>query len=149
MFLLAILLSIFFTQPVCAQDIGLIHKQVEKLAPIYGLSGSAKKPNELRIDFAPGATPIQKQAARDYLAGLTKEAPEIQPPDVPGFLRECLASKFFSAEELVQILICSQEQDEQSRNALIESLLLNVPIERQLKLLELAQKHYIPLPAVK
>lgn len=146
---LILALALISVQPVCAQDIGLIHKQVEKLAPIYGLSGSAKKPSELRIDFAPGATPVQRQAARDYLARLSKEAPEIQPPDVPGFLRECLASKFFNAEELVQILICSQEQDEQARNALIESLLLNVPIERQLRLLELAQKHYIPLPAVR
>jgi hypothetical protein len=136
-------------QPAMAQDIGLIHKQVEKFAPIYGLSGSAKKPNELRIDFAPAASPAQRQAARNYLATLTKEAPEIQPPDLPGFLRECLSSKFFTSEELVQILICSQEQDEQARNVLIESLLISVPMERQLKLLEIAQKHYIPLPAVK
>lgn len=142
-YLLALLLV---AAPVQAQDMGLIHQQVNKLAPIVGISGNPKEPAKIRIDFADSATPKEKQAARDYLKGLSADSAEIQPPDVEHFLADCLEAELFTDKELIEILYVERLKDSAKRDALILRLVVKAPPERQAKLLELASKHHIALP---
>ena len=141
--LVAILL---FAQPVMAADLGVLHESVKEICPIVGLSGDADDPANLRIDYADGATSQQRKAAKEFLASLTKDSPEIQPPDVEGFFVECLSSSVFTTDELVQILYCERQKNQAKRDALILKLVMKAPPERQMKLVEIAGKHSIRLP---
>ncbi len=142
-----ILISLIASQPAYSADLGILTEEINKICPIVGVSGSASDIQALRIDFAPSATEQQKQAARDFIKSLNPDSPEIQAPDIEGFLEECLDSEAFTTQELVQILYCERQKDQAKRNALILRLIAKAPMERQLTLANIAKKHAIKLPS--
>lgn len=144
---LILIASLILCQPVYATNLGLLTEAVSKICPIVGLSGEVVKPKQIRIDFDPSATDDQKKAARQYLDNIDINAPELQPPDVNGFLADAAQSQMFSADELVQMIIVAQTPDEAKRNILIVQFVQAAadPV-KQAKLIELAVKNAIPLP---
>lgn len=141
-----LILALCFIQPAAAADLGVLHERVAEICPLIGLSGDPADPANLRIDFAPGATKQQINAAKAFLASLTKDSAEVQPPDVEGFLEECLSSSVFTTDELVQILYCERQKNQAKRDALILKLVMKAPPERQSELVKIANKHAIRLP---
>lgn len=142
---IALLLSI---QPaLAAPDPNLMYAQINKIAPIVGLSGSFTDPKSLRIDFDKTATDKQKAAAQAFLSNLSADAPEVAKPNVQGFLADAAQSQMFAADELVQMVIVAQIPDEAKRNALIVQFVqAAADPTKQAKLVELAAKNGIPLP---
>lgn len=143
---LILIASLILCQPVYATNLGLLTEAVSKICPIVGLSGEVVKPKQIRIDFDPSATDDQKKAARQYLDNIDINAPELQPPDVNGFLLDVMRSELFTPEQMIQMLMIQQELDQVKRDALILEFAARGTLEQQVKLVELAAKHNIKLP---
>ncbi|MBS1983121.1 MAG: hypothetical protein JST16_03020 [Bdellovibrionales bacterium] len=54
---------VFIGFAVHAADMEDLHREVERVCPISGLSGNPADPRHIRIDFKPEATPEQRAAA--------------------------------------------------------------------------------------
>lgn len=53
------------------------------IAPILGLSGDSRNPQEIRIDFAPEATQEQRLACRAFVDAIDPDS--LKAPDIPAF----------------------------------------------------------------
>lgn len=143
---LILIACLILCQPAFAADLGLLTEAVKKVCPIVGLSGDVTKPKQIRIDFDLSATDDQKKAARQYLDNIDINAPDLQPPDVNGFLLDAMRSGVFTPEQMIQMLMLQQELDQSKRDALIIEFAGRGTPEQQMKLVELAAKHNIKLP---
>lgn len=144
---LTLALSLFLVQPCYGADIGVLTEAVNKLCPIMGLSGDAKNPASLRIDFAPDATDAQKEAARQYLSTADPEAPQLQKPDLQGFLEAIAADTTFTVTDYTTAVTLAQIQDPVAKSQRIAQYVqLQSDPQRQAALLRYATKYFIPLP---
>lgn len=52
----------------CAAELGEIADEIQKVAPITGISGNVKDRNSIKINFKPHATDLEKAQAQEVLS---------------------------------------------------------------------------------
>lgn len=119
---------------------------------IYAGSEFEKDPTLFYVPWNPG--PEQRQAENWFLMFdnvLVYDPPVYLPvqevvPDVPGFFLDVTLDPLFSDREVLQVQAVKDIPDLTLKNQTMVALISAAPVEKQVRLLELAQKHNITLP---